>query len=401
MLKVVNFFSSLDIDFVMSGSFSFTNLEVLLDGEFQKKPFSFENDIITDQARTEVNLDGFWVLPGIIDLHGDGFERHLNPRPSASFNMELGLRSADRELSCNGITTAYFAQAYSWEGGYKSPSYAKDLLEALHLYRKGSLTDIRVQIRYEILMREPISELLQLIESYGIDYLVYNNHIPVAQQLWRDFPERIETWATKSNRTGSQLMDEVNHLAQSTSLLRERLLKLSNQLSRFDMTTGSHDDPNQDERIYYNSLGATICEFPTSMATAQFAKTIGNKIVMGAPNIVRGGSQSGSIAAVDLVKAELCDALVSDYYYPAMSAAIWSLHDNKIMDFAKAWSLISSGPATVMNLKAKGKLELGYHADFIILDPVSRSIEATFCGGKPTYLAGQLAKLILNKIDDY
>ena len=71
----------------MSGSFRFTNLEVLLNDEFLKTSFSFENGIITDQARTEVDLDGFWVLPGIVDLHGDGFERHLNPRPSASFNM--------------------------------------------------------------------------------------------------------------------------------------------------------------------------------------------------------------------------------------------------------------------------------------------------------------------------
>jgi alpha-D-ribose 1-methylphosphonate 5-triphosphate diphosphatase len=70
------------------------------------------------------------------------------------------------------------------------------------------------------------------------------------------------------------------------------------------------------------------------------------------------------------------------------------------MDFAKAWSLISSGPANVLNLKTKGKLELGYCADFIILDPVSRSIEATFCNGKPTYLAGKLANLILGRIND-
>ena len=384
----------------MSGSFRFTNLEVLLNDEFLKTSLSFENGIITDQARTEVDLDGFWVLPGIVDLHGDGFERHLNPRPSASFNMELGLRSADRELSSNGITTAYFAQAYSWEGGYKSPSYAKGLLKALYYYRKRSFTDIRVQIRYETLMCEPTSELIQLIDLYEIDYLVYNNHIPVAQQLWKDFPERIETWATKSNRTGYQLMEEVNYLAKSMPFSKERLLKLSSQLSKFNIKTGSHDDYTQDERAYFNDLGATICEFPTSIAVAEYAKSIGNKIVMGAPNIVRGGSQSGSIAAVDLVKLELCDALVSDYYYPAMSDSIWSLYDNKIMDFAKAWSLISSGPANIMNLKNKGKLELGYHADFIILDPVSRSIEATFCKGKPTYLTGKLANLILGKIDD-
>ncbi len=383
----------------MGNSFRFINAKVLLNDEFQKTPFSFENGIITDQAQTEINLDGFWILPGIIDLHGDGFERHLSPRPSASFSMGLGLRSAERELSCNGITTAYFAQAYSWEGGYKSPSYAKDLLKALHSYRKQSFTDIRAQIRYEILMREPTSELIRLIDLYKIDYLVYNNHIPLAQKLWRDFPERIGTWAAKSNRTGSQLMDEVNYLAKRMNGLREGLADLSNQLSKFDIKTGSHDDSSQHERTYFNGLGAAICEFPTSMVTAQYAKSLGNTIVMGAPNILRGGSQSGSVAAIDLVKAELCDALVSDYYYPAMSGSIWSLHDRRIIDFAKGWSLISSKPAKVMNLKNKGKLELDYSADFIIMDPVRRSVEATFCKGKATYLAEQLANLILDKID--
>ena len=79
----------------MSGSFRFTNSEVLLSGEFEKTSFAFENGVITDKARTDVNLDGFWLLPGIIDLHGDGFERHLNPRPSASSGL-LGTAFACR-----------------------------------------------------------------------------------------------------------------------------------------------------------------------------------------------------------------------------------------------------------------------------------------------------------------
>ena len=103
--------------------------------------------------------------------------------------------------------------------------------------------------------------------------------------------------------------------------------------------------------------------------------------------------------AGDLVKAELCDVLVSDYYYPAMSGSIWSLHDNKIMEFAKAWRLVSSGPAKALNLNTKGRLEIGFCADFIIMDPSRRSIEATFCNGKPTYMAGKFAKLILDKME--
>ena len=119
---------------------------------------------------------------------------------------------------------------------------------------------------------------------------------------------------------------------------------------------------------------------------------------MGAPNVVRGGSQSGSIAAVPLIEANLCDALVSDYYYPALYGSMWSLHDNKILEFAKAWSLISSGPAKALSLKRKGKLQLDFCADFVIMDPERRVIEATFCKGKPTYLSGKVADLILEKV---
>lgn len=382
----------------MIGSLCFANADVLIGGEFQQTPFYFENGVITNFAETEVDLSGFWILPGIIDLHGDGFERHLNPRPSAAFNINLGLKSAERELSGNGITTAYFAQAYSWEGGYKSPSYANDFFKALYYYRKDCLTDIRAQLRYEILMPEHTNELVSLIEAFDIHYIVYNNHIPTAQKLWKKFPQRIEGWAAKSGQTGSELMMVVNALSENAPGLTKKLETLHHKLSKLNLTIGSHDDSTQDQRSYFNNLGATVCEFPTSITTAEYAQSIGNPVIMGAPNVVRGGSQSGSISAIDLIAAGLCDALVSDYYYPALSNSIWTLHDSEVVKFEKAWDLISSGPAKALNLKTKGKLELGYCADFVVMDPEKRLIEATFCRGKPAYMSGIFASRIFEKL---
>ena len=195
-------------------------------------------------------------------------------------------------------------------------------------------------------------------------------------------------------------MEEINDLAKKSYSTVQKLLELAKKLSQAVTRTGCHDDLSVDYRSYFNSLGATICEFPTSIETARYGKSIGNTIVMGAPNIVCGGSQLGSIAAIDLVKEGLCDVSVSDYYYPALSNSIWSLHDYKVIDFAKAWSLISSAPAEALNLKSKGKLDLGYWADFNVLEPVQRSIEATLCQGQPPYMAGKLASIILNSRDD-
>ena len=122
-------------------------------------------------------------------------------------------------------------------------------------------------------------------------------------------------------------MEVVNQLAESIPNLKNKLIPLAKQLSKLGIKSASHDDRDKDERAYYDSLGATICEFPTSLGAAQQARCGGNSIIMGAPNVVRGGSQSGSIAAVPLIEANLCDALVSDYYYPALCGSIWSLHD--------------------------------------------------------------------------
>ena len=96
----------------------------------------------------QIDLSGYRILPGIVDLHGDGFERHLAPRRGAMKNLGDGLMSVDAELAANGITTAVLAQFWSWEGGMRSPAFAQRFLEALGA-AEGLTTDMRVQLRFE------------------------------------------------------------------------------------------------------------------------------------------------------------------------------------------------------------------------------------------------------------
>lgn len=383
----------------MSNSLCFTNATVLIENEFHKMPFAFEGEYVVETAEREIDLTGYYLLPGIIDLHGDGFERHLNPRPSASFDKIMGLQSTERELAANGITTAYLAQAYSWEGGYKSPSYAKDFLKAIEIYSKISQTDLRVQIRYEVLMQEDENALLDLIKEFNINYVVYNNHVPVVQKLWAEFPRRVEGWANQSGRTGAELLRTVNSLEENIIGSHQKLKIFSQKLPDLNVILGSHDDSSIDERKHYGNLGANICEFPISLTTAQYAKSVSNPVIMGAPNVVRGGSQSGNVAAVELIVKGLCDALVSDYHYPSLFTSAWKLEDTKVMKFEEAWSLISSGPAKILGLSNKGNLRVGYQADFIVMNLYNRSIEATFCSGKPTFMTGDFAYKVLQKVN--
>ncbi len=157
----------------------------------------------------EVDLDGFWVLPGIIDLHGDAFERHIAPRPSAPFPVEMGLRGADREAAAHGVTTAWLAQSWSWEGGMRGPDFAERVAAELAAYRGQALIDLRLQIRFETHEVATADRLIAAVRRHGIDYVVFNNHLAEAEAMWEARPHEVELWAKRAGRTGAELMEIV------------------------------------------------------------------------------------------------------------------------------------------------------------------------------------------------
>jgi alpha-D-ribose 1-methylphosphonate 5-triphosphate diphosphatase len=130
----------------------------------------------------------------------------------------------------------------------------------------------------------------------------------------------------------------------------------------------SHDDTRAETRAYFRAHGARVAEFPMVMEAAEAARAHGDALVFGAPNAARGGSHLGSLGAGDMVEAGLCDALASDYFYPAMLAAIARLDAERRADRSRLWSLVSSGPAQAMNLADRGDIEIGKRADLVLID---------------------------------
>jgi alpha-D-ribose 1-methylphosphonate 5-triphosphate diphosphatase len=141
-------------------------------------------------------------------------------------------------------------------------------------------------------------------------------------------------------------------------------------------------------------MGAHICEFPTTFEAAQSAKDAGEPVLMGAPNVVRGGSQSGNISAQALIEAGLCDALVSDYYYPALGLAAFHLAAEKVMDLPSAWAMISTNPARIAGLADRGTLHLGARADVVAVNPETHGVEMTICAGRIAHLSGEVARRV-------
>lgn len=345
-----------------------------------------------DSATHEVDLSGYWLLPGIVDLHGDGFERHIRPRPSAPFDKRHALQAADAELASNGVTTAWFAQSWSWEGGARAPDEAVALLEARRqiAHRLGS--DIRIQLRFETHMPDDHAALMATVRSYHLDYIVFNNHLPEALEMADTKPARFATWAAQNGHEPDALLAIVRAAKQADPDIPAFLTGLAADLRAHGVTLGSHDDPDTATRAFYRGIGAQVCEFPTSIDAAQAARAAGDPVLMGAPNIVRGGSQSGNIAAMELVEDGLCDALISDYYIPAMAQAAWTIADARALSFAHAWEMISTRPAAIMGLNDRGRLTPGARADLVVMNPNTRRIEATIANGQITYSSAQAAQ---------
>ncbi|MCV6592843.1 MAG: amidohydrolase family protein, partial [Silicimonas sp.] len=141
---------------------------------------------------------------------------------------------------------------------------------------------------------------------------------------------------------------------------------------------------------FFRDLGADVAEFPMTMKPTEAAREAGDTIIFGSPNAVRGGSHIGSLSAADMVEDGYCDVLASDYYYPAMLAAVDRLDREKRADRLRLWSLISSGPARAMKLTDRGEIAPGKRADLVLVDwpdAASPAIRGTWVAGRPAYRA--------------
>ncbi|MEE2945312.1 MAG: alpha-D-ribose 1-methylphosphonate 5-triphosphate diphosphatase [Pseudomonadota bacterium] len=368
-----------------------TGATTLRDGEMQQRSVAIANGRISKGPLPEVDLSGYYIMPGIIDLHGDAFERHIAPRPSAPFPIETGLRATDRDAASNGVTTAWMAQSWSWEGGHRSPDFAELFLKAVQEFRPQMCTDLRVQIRCETHTVNTRERLLRAVERYGVDYVIFNDHLEEALQMANAKPHALAMWANKSGRSVEEHLALVHQARDQRRDVPRYLCKLAEAFDRLGVTYGSHDDPDGDTRETYSLIGAKVCEFPTARAPAALAKAVNDPVLMGAPNVVRGGSQSGNIAAMELIEARMCDALVSDYYYPALAQSAFYIADQGILPLEKAWNLISGNPAQILRLPDRGVIDFGKRADLTIINAETRAVEATISAGRITHLAGGAA----------
>lgn len=370
-----------------------TGAEVLLPGGLRVQTVSFAQGVMqAEQVGRTVDLTGFLVLPGIIDLHGDAFERHLAPRRGAMKQMNEGLIAAEAELAATGITTAVLAQFVSWEGGLRGLDFADQVFGAIRATAPDVVTDLRAQLRFETHMLDLYAELPDRIRQWGLSYVVFNDHLPHDRLAAGKTPKRMVGQALKAGRNPDVHLAMMQGMHARGGEVPAALDALCAILAEAGVQMGSHDDQTSEDRAIWRGRGVRVAEFPETQAAAEAAHAAGDAVVMGAPNVVRGGSHNGNLSAVDLIAMSMCDALASDYHYPSPRRAALMLADTGLCDLAAAWHLVSAGPAKVLGLADRGTLAPGMRADMVILHKDSRRVAATLAGGQFSYLSGEIAE---------
>jgi len=335
------------------------------------------------------DASGLLVLPGIVDIHGDAFERQIQPRPETVFDHEIALADTDRQLVANGITTACHGLTYSWEGGLRGREAALALFEQVARQRKSSHADHRIHLRFENHNVEGLRDVLNWIAEGRIDFLAFNEHLPsIAAKSEK--PEKLAAYAERA-RCKPEIFKERLQTAQSrSSLVRGVIKAIAGACREKNVPMASHDDMTVDQREYYQELGVKISEFPRTQDALFAAMGLDNRVIMGAPNVLLGGSHCGGLAAIDAVRSNMCDILASDYYYPSLLHAPFALVKHGACTLTEAWRLVSENPAVALGLEDRGRIADGCRADLILVEALpegSVRLIATIAAGKLAYCA--------------
>lgn len=343
----------------------------------------------TRRASVRIDAEGLLVLPGIVDLHGDAFERQMMPRPGVDFPVDVALIDTDRQLITNGITTAFHGVTWSWEPGLRGSENAHALVDAVHALRPQLACDTHLHLRHETFNLDAEETIIGWIKAKRISLLAFNDHMSLTVLN----PDKPKKRAQMAERTGLSLeaFDElVERIASRADEVPASIARLAAASNASKVPMLSHDDTTPAQRQEFRALGAHIAEFPVTEDTARDAAAAGEFTVFGAPNVVRGGSHTGWTSATDMVRKGLCTILASDYYYPAMILAAFRLVAEGVLPLPKAWELISAAPAAATGLHDRGRLTPGLRADIALVDAAEAlrpRIVAVIAGGKLVHLS--------------
>ncbi|MBA3477984.1 MAG: alpha-D-ribose 1-methylphosphonate 5-triphosphate diphosphatase [Lautropia sp.] len=315
-----------------------------------------------------IDLEGDYLLPGLVEVHTDNFERHLMPRPKVRWAELPALLAHDAEIAAAGITTVFDALGVG-EADTESlrGSDWQHVLATLDTATKLDLlrADHHLHARCEL----PAPNTLELFEPFRghrrLSLISLMDHTP-GQRQWEDIGQARPYYLGKKGWSREKFERQVEQAAQLQALHAEPNRRFFvDYCRRHAIAMASHDDTTVAHVEQARGEGAIMSEFPTTLAAARAAREHGLLTVMGGPNVVRGGSHSGNVSATELGRLGLLDILSSDYVPGSLLSAVSRLVHDDICSLSEAVQAVTSAPAKATGLHDRGAIEAGLRADLV------------------------------------
>ncbi len=327
-------------------------------------------DISTGRSvpKGAIDCGGDYLCPGLIELHTDNLERHIRPRPKVDWPHAQAIMAHDRELAGTGITTVFDALrvgSFTDQNG-RFVQYARGLADEINAVRTAGHLKIahHLHLRAEVCSETLLDELESFDPSDHVGLVSLMDHTP-GQRQFTDV-SKFELYVRgKYSFTDAEFADHVAFLRgmQAQNGARHEVAAVTHA-QRFGAVLASHDDTTEEQVQISAQHGVRLAEFPTTQSAASACRAAGIGVMMGAPNVVRGGSHSGNVAAVELAQAGLLDILSSDYVPSALLTAALMLAD-LWEDLPRGIATVTAAPARYVGLEDRGQLAIGQRADLL------------------------------------
>ena len=334
-----------------------------------------------------IDCGGDLLAPGLIELHTDNLERHMEPRPKVKWPHGPAIIAHDAELAGVGITTVFDALRVGSiisDGKTNYTPYARGVAdEILALRVKGALRiNHLLHLRAEVCSETLLDELAAFGPDDSVGIVSLMDHTP-GQRQFRDLSKLKDYVCGKHGLSDAGFDDHVAQLvALHARLGAAHEAAAVAAAARFGAVLASHDDTTAPQVATSAGYGIRLAEFPTTVEAASACRDHGIAVMMGAPNLMRGGSHSGNVAAQDLARAGLLDIVSSDYVPGALLSAALMLGD-LYGSVARGFASVTSAPARACGLNDRGEIGLGLRADLVRVQQIDEAaiVRGLWVGG--------------------
>jgi alpha-D-ribose 1-methylphosphonate 5-triphosphate diphosphatase len=371
----------------MTAELVFTNARIVLEDEIISGSVQIRDGKISDVSEGNVHTGedfaGDYLIPGLVELHTDHLETHYSPRPGVRWNPTAAIQAHDAQIASSGITTVFdcLRMGADEDGGFERGEMREmaDAIQAAE--REGRLrSEHLIHLRCEVSADNVLEHFSDFETDPYVRLVSLMDHAP-GQRQFQTMDQYTLYYQKKRGLSDAAFAEFVaRRQEESARNSTPHRNAISAVCAGRNITVASHDDAtlaHVDEAI---ENGVRLAEFPTSFDAAKASHEAGMSVLMGAPNVVRGKSHSGNIAARDLAERGVLDVLSSDYVPLSLLYAPFVLADEiESLSLPKALAMVTSTPAKSVSLDDRGRIAIGLRADIVRVHreqgvPVARAV---------------------------